>query len=162
MENNLVLKRNEVPSELTWDISTVYENVETFENAFKEIEEMLPTAQNYQSKLASSADFLLEALTFRNEVLKKIEHLYTYSHLLSDQDTSNTDNQALQSRARSLYSKVASALSFYETELLEADETVLKEYLEKENQSEYLRSTAKHPPFGGCLCVMVLVLELLM
>ena len=41
MENNLVLKRNEVPSELTWDISTVYENVETFENAFKEIEEML-------------------------------------------------------------------------------------------------------------------------
>lgn len=137
MENNLVLKRNEVPSELTWDISTVYENVETFENAFKEIEEMLPTAQNYQSKLASSADFLLEALTFRNEVLKKIEHLYTYSHLLSDQDTSNTDNQALQSRARSLYSKVASALSFYETELLEADETVLKEYLEKEELKLY-------------------------
>ena len=37
MENNLVLKRNEVPTELTWDISTVFENVEAFEKSFKEI-----------------------------------------------------------------------------------------------------------------------------
>ena len=78
MENNLVLKRNEVPSELTWDISTVFKSVEDFEKSFKEIEELLPKAQNYQSKLASSAGFLFEALNFRNEVLKKIEQKYDY------------------------------------------------------------------------------------
>ena len=61
MENNLVLKRNEVPTELTWDISTVFESVEVFEKAFKEIEELLPKAQNYQSKLSSSAEFLFDA-----------------------------------------------------------------------------------------------------
>lgn len=137
MENNLVLKRNEVPTELTWDISTVFRSVEDFEKSFKEIEGLLPKAQEYQTKLASSAEFLFEALTYRNEVLKKIEHLYTYSHLLSDQDTSNTDNQALQSRARTLYSKVASALSFFETELLESDENVLREYLKKEELKLY-------------------------
>ncbi len=137
MENNLVLKRNEVPTELTWDISTVFENVEAFEKSFKEIEGLLPQAQKYQSKLASSAEFLFDALTYRNEVLKKIEHLYTYSHLLSDQDTSNTENQALQSRARTLYSKVISAISFFETELLEADENVLREYLKKDELKLY-------------------------
>lgn len=137
MENNLVLKRNEVPTELTWDISTVFESVEDFEKSFKEIEELLPKAQNYQSKLASSAEFLFEALTFRNVVLKKIEHLYTYSHLLSDQDTANTDHQALQSRARTLYSRVASALSFFETELLETDENVLRDYLKKDELKLY-------------------------
>jgi oligoendopeptidase F len=132
MENNLVLKRNEVPTELTWDISTVFYSLEDFEKGFKEIEELLPKAQTYQLQLASSSEVLLNALNFRNDLLKKIEHLYTYSHLLSDQDTSNTDNQAIQSRARSLYSKVASALSFFETELLEAVEEVLNEYLKED------------------------------
>jgi len=137
MENNQVLKRNEIPTELTWDISTVFKNTESFEIAFKELEELLPKAQTFQNTLASSSTALFNALTFRNTVLKKMEHLYTYAHLLSDQDTSNTDNQALQSRARTLYSKVASALSFYETELLDTDEAVLKEYLQSDELKLY-------------------------
>jgi len=132
MENNQLLKRNEIPTEYTWDISTVFKNNETFETAFKELEELLPKAQSFQNTLSSSSNTLFNALTFRNTILKKMEHLYTYAHLLSDQDTSNSDNQALQSRARTLYSKVASALSFYETELLDTDESILREYLKND------------------------------
>ncbi len=132
MENNLVLKRNDVPTELTWDIQTIFASVDAFEVAFKTLEELLPQAQTYQQTLASSPEALLNALDFRNTVLKKIEHLYTYAHLLSDQDTQNTEHQALQSRARTLYAKVASALSFFETELLEADESILRNFLKND------------------------------
>ena len=129
MKNTTVLKRNEVPEQLTWNLTPIFPTLESWENSFQTIEKLNLEAERFQGKLSENADILAEALNFRNELLQKIEALYTYAHLLSDQDTAESQAQALQSRARSLYSKVASALSYYETELLEADEAVLRSYL---------------------------------
>lgn len=129
MKNTTVLKRNEVPEHLTWNLNSIFPTLDRWEDAFRAIEKLNEEAGKFQGKLSEKAETLVEALNFRNDLLQKIEALYTYAHLLSDQDTAESLAQALQSRARSLYSKVASALSYYETELLEADEAVLKSFL---------------------------------
>lgn len=130
MKNTTVLKRNEVPEHLTWNLTSIFPTNESWEDAFQIIEKLNQEAGKFQGKLSEKAETLFDALNFRNELLQKIEALYTYAHLLSDQDTAESHAQALQSRARSLYSKVASALSYFETELLEADEAVLRSFLD--------------------------------
>ncbi|HCT62628.1 MAG TPA: oligoendopeptidase F [Erysipelotrichaceae bacterium] len=129
MKNTTVLKRNEVPEHLTWNLNSIFPTLDRWEDTFQTIEKLNLEAGQFQGKLSEKAETLLEALNFRNDLLQKIETLYTYAHLLSDQDTAESQAQALQSRARSLYSKVASAISYYETELLEADEAALRSYL---------------------------------
>ena len=137
MKNTTVLKRNEVPEHLTWDLNPIFADFESWENAFQTIEKLNQEANRFQGKLSSDAETLAEALSFRNDLLQRIEALYTYAHLLSDQDTAESQAQALQSRARSLYSKVASALSYFETELLEADESLLRTFLNHSDLNIY-------------------------
>lgn len=130
MPLNEVPKRNEIPESLTWDLTPLFADDAAFETAFSQTEALIAQAAAYENTLAKSADALLAGLEFRNALLMKIEAVYTYSHLKNDQDTANGLYQGLHSRAQSLYSKVAGALSFFDTELLEADENLLKQYLE--------------------------------
>ena len=137
MKNDKVLKRSEVPVHYTWDTSTIFKDDEAFEEEFKRIDALIPTLASHQGKLDESVESLRRALEDRNLILMAIEQLYTYAHLRSDEDTANTHYQALQSRARSLYAKVGSALSFYDTELLVADETKLRRYIQDPSLNIY-------------------------
>lgn len=133
MNQDKVLKRSEVPLEYTWDTQSIFKDDEAFETEFKRIEDLLPSLAQHQGKLDSSVSALKKALDDRNELLMAIEHLYTYAHLRSDEDTANTHYQALQSRARSLYVKVGSTLSFFDNELLQADEATLRAFLKDDS-----------------------------
>jgi len=131
MKQKELLKRNDVPVKDTWDTTTIFADDNAFEAAFKDVENLLGEAETFQGRLAESAETLIAALSYRNALIQKVEHLYTYAHLNSDVDTSNSLYQGLQSRGRTLYAKVSSALSFYESELLASDELLLKQYLKE-------------------------------
>ena len=137
MKQKELLKRNDVPVKDTWDMTTIFADDNAFEAAFKEVENLLGEADAFQGRLVESAESLIAALDYRNTLIQKVEHLYTYAHLNSDVDTSNSLYQGLQSRGRTLYAKVASALSFYESELLAADELLLKQYLKEPGLEVY-------------------------
>ncbi len=137
MKQKELLKRNDVPVKDTWDTTTIFADDNAFEAAFKEVENLLGEADAFQGRLVESAESLIAALDYRNTLIQKVEHLYTYAHLNSDVDTSNSLYQGLQSRGRTLYAKVASALSFYESELLAANELLLKQYLKEPGLEVY-------------------------
>lgn len=137
MSQNHVLKRNEVPIEQTWDTTTIFKDDEAFEASFKALEEALSGVNDYQGKLSESAETLKEALTLRNELLYQFGHIYVYAHLNSDVDTANSHYRGLELRARSLGSKVSSAFSYFDTELLKSDEALIKSYLEHDDLKIY-------------------------
>ena len=68
---------------------------------------------------------LLDALTYRDSLSERLRRLYTYSHLKSDQDTTNSFYQAMDGRIKTLFVKVSTALSFFLPELLSIDEEKL-------------------------------------
>ena len=129
MSSKQVLTRDQVPLHLTWDTTVIYPNDDAFEAAFKACSESVAKAASFKGTLSVSAEALKSALDYRNNLMMQIETLYTYAHLRSDEDTANAFYQGLQSRARSLYAQIAEALSFYDTELLEADEATVRSYL---------------------------------
>lgn len=129
---NQVPLRSQVAITDTWDLTTIFANEDEFESAFTNVETQLGEVDQYRGTLANSADALFAAIAFEESVFETMEKLYTYAHLCFDTDTSDARAQERQSRCLNLYTKVASAFSFYRTELMAADEAVILGYLEED------------------------------
>ncbi|MEK3935364.1 oligoendopeptidase F [Sporosarcina sp. FSL W7-1349] len=122
---NKVLTREEVKEDETWRLEDIFETDEAWEQEYKAIEEFVKKADSYKGTLRNGAEALYDALTYRDKLSEKLRRLYTYAHLKADQDTTNSFYQALDSRAKTLYVKVSTALSFFLPELLSIDEEEL-------------------------------------
>lgn len=128
---NKVLTRDQVKVEETWRLEDIFETDEAWEQAFKEIETLSEKAPSFKGTLADSPEALYDALSYRDNLYEKIGKLYTYAHLKSDQDTTNSFYQAMESRAKSLVIKVSTALSYLTPELLTIPEEELNRFVEE-------------------------------
>ncbi len=124
-----LLMRNEVPVELTWKLEDIFETDQAWEQEFKEVAEMAEKSPSYQGTLNDGADALYQVFTFKDELIQRLQKLYTYAHMRYDQDTTNSTYQAMDSRIKSLYAKVSTGLSFLTPEILSLDEAVLENYV---------------------------------
>jgi oligoendopeptidase F len=125
-----VLKREDVPVELTWDLTTIFTSDEAWEEEYKAIEALLPELEQYKGKAATGAEGLYETLSFSDSVSERLWRLYVYSSLKHDQDTANGTYQAINGRARSLAAKFGAAASFITPEMMAIDEATLTSYVE--------------------------------
>jgi oligoendopeptidase F len=124
--------RQEIPVEMTWDVTTIYSDDNAWETEFTAIETLLPEAETHKGKLASSATALLSALKYRDELYSRISKLYVYAHLNEDIDTTNSHYQGMSARAMNLYSRCIQAFSFFSSEMMDADEMQIKKFLTKD------------------------------
>ena len=123
------LTRNEVPENLTWDLTTIFESDAAWEEEFLAIEQLSGQAENYKGKVVESAQTLYDTLQFTDNLFARLNKLYVYSHLKHDQDTTNSTYQALDSRVKSLAAKAGAAWSFVTPEILALDEATLNDYV---------------------------------
>jgi oligoendopeptidase F len=124
-------KRDEVKTELTWDLTTIFESDEKWEEVYKEAEGQVENVKSFEGRLSEGAEVFQEAFETLLDVSRKIESIYVYSHLKSDQDTGNGVYQALNDRARLLATKAGEATSWFEPEVLSLPEEKLHAYLEE-------------------------------
>ena len=124
-----LLTRNEVPEQLTWDLTTIFPDDAAWEAEFKAIETLGQKAADFQGKVTENAQSLYEALQASDELNERFSKLYVYSHLKHDQDTTNSTYQALDSRVKSLGAKLGAAWSFLTPEILSVPEQLLNQYV---------------------------------
>lgn len=125
-----ILTREEVPEQLTWDLTSIFESDEAWEAELKEVEQLSKQASNYKGKVANSAESLYNTLQFSDALYERLHKLYVYSHLKHDQDTTNSKYQDLDGRVRSVLTNVGAAWSFITPEILALDEATLNSYVE--------------------------------
>ncbi|AMO84450.1 Oligoendopeptidase F, plasmid [Solibacillus isronensis B3W22] len=125
-----ILTREEVPEQLTWDLTSIFESDEAWEAELKEVEQLSKQASNYKGKVADSANSLYNTLQFSDALYERLHKLYVYSHLKHDQDTTNSKYQDLDGRVRSVLTNVGAAWSFITPEILALDEATLNSYVE--------------------------------
>jgi oligoendopeptidase F len=133
------MTRDATDNRYKWDLSVIFKDKEEWEKSFLELEQTLSKVEEFQGKLAEGVSQVFNAcqeiLRFRRE----LERLYTYAHLLSDEDTSNPVNLGLLDRATNLYSRFSAKSSFFVPELLALDQTKIKELLAAEQLKDYQR-----------------------
>ena len=127
MENKLPL-RIEIPEEMTWKLSDIYETTELWEKDYTEAIEKADALLAMAGRLTESSESLLKAMDLYEAAIMKVYRLYGYAEMLHDQDTSEPENQKLFQRAQSLDVKINEKLSFLEPEILEAEPEVIEAY----------------------------------
>ncbi|EGP4822289.1 oligoendopeptidase F [Enterococcus faecium] len=139
MEVKQLPKREELPENLTWDLTKIFSSDKEFDEKYLELSEKLKKSEKYKGTLDQGASQFLYAIEFVLSVYRQTEIIYVYAHLKNDQDTGNTEYQALYARASSLFSKVSEAVSWFEPEILQLSDERIWQYFKEEPKLEVYR-----------------------
>lgn len=127
-----VPKRNEVPAELTWDLSDIYKDTAAWEADAEKAMDLADELAAMEGRAAKDAASLLRAMDLFAECMERTYSVYSYAMMKNDEDTRESAGQELVFRAQSLNTKVSEKISFLEPEILSLSEKTLSSYFEKE------------------------------
>ena len=127
-----VPKRNEVPAELTWDLSDIYKDTAAWEADAKKAMDLADELASMEGRAAKDAASLLRAMDLYAECMERTYSVYSYAMMKNDEDTRESAGQELVFRAQSLNTKVSEKISFLEPEILSLPGKTLESCFEKE------------------------------
>lgn len=120
-----IANRDEIDEKYKWNLKDIYKSEEDWEIDFKKLESNILLYKNFEGKLDSDSQTLLNCFKFDDENGIMLERLYLYSMLSKDSDMRVPKYQSLDGRIKSLYSKLTAASSFIRPELLRMEEKKL-------------------------------------
>ena len=126
-------KRSEADSKYTWKLEDMVAEDSQWEQMFKEAAGEIGEYASYKGRLAGSADTLYACLLFDDKLSQKIERLYVYARMRSDEDTTVQRYQDMFSRAQTLSYRAAENSSFLVPEILSMDRELLEQYMAADN-----------------------------
>ena len=126
-------KRSEADSKYTWKLEDMVAEDSQWEQMFKEAAGEISEYASYKGRLAGSADTLYACLLFDDKLSQKIERLYVYARMRSDEDTTVQRYQDMFSRAQTLSYRAAENSSFLVPEILSMDRELLEQYMSADN-----------------------------
>ncbi|MED2014645.1 oligoendopeptidase F [Bacillus wiedmannii] len=133
--------RTEVPTELTWDLSDLYESDKEWETALRVLTNDIKKLDAFKGQLHTSPTTLLHCLLLEEDLLMELTKLYSYANLKESTDRTNPIIQANSSKIAALWTKVHTALSFIHNEILSFDEGTIEKYLAEETKLEPFRKS---------------------
>ena len=128
----MVLQRNEIDEKDTWDLSTIFETDQKWEEELALLTEDTKQAASLEGHLLDSAESLLDITERYLELSRRLEKLYVYAHMKNDQDTRVAKYQEYYAKAMALYSQLDQVFSFYESEFMAITEEQYQNFLAEE------------------------------
>jgi len=136
-----IKKRSEIPEELTWKLEDIFATDEQWEEEFKQLQADIPKIGEFQGKLDESAQQLFDLFILQDQLSERLGKLFTYAHMRSDQDTTNSFYQEMNTKAENVLTLASSSMSFIVPEILEIDEEKLNSFLEGNEGLQLYRKT---------------------
>nr|WP_263393694.1 oligoendopeptidase F [Streptococcus sp. Marseille-Q6470] len=128
----MVLQRNEINEKDTWDLSTIFETDQKWEEELALLTEETKQAASLEGHLLDSAESLLNITECYLDLSRRLEKLYVYAHMKNDQDTRVAKYQEYYAKAMTLYSQLDQVFSFYEPEFMAITEEQYQNFLAEE------------------------------
>lgn len=128
----MVLQRNEINEKDTWDLSTIFETDQKWEEELALLTEDTKQAASLEGHLLDSAESLLNITERYLDLSRRLEKLYVYAHMKNDQDTRVAKYQEYYAKAMALYSQLDQVFSFYEPEFMAITEEQYQNFLAEE------------------------------
>lgn len=146
MENTLK-HRSEIPKELTWNLSSIYN---TNEALWEDINKMKALTnqleEDYKGKL-SKAIIINRCLDQLRRIYEYKDHIGAYVELALSVDYTNHENHDLYSIVSNILSDINSKLSFINSELVQVEEEVLMEAIQTSEENKcYLEDILRIKP----------------
>lgn len=120
--------RSEIDKNYQWDLSTIYGSIDEWNKEYISTKDKLPSLTKYKGSLLKDANTLLEFLNLDTEINRKLDKLFSYAHLLNDEDTTNTKNQELFGKVVNLNNEYSKITTFVKPELLKSNYEQIKAF----------------------------------
>ena len=132
MKNVTQKTRTELPDKYKWAVDEMYAGSEDFEQDISQSLELADKLSALQGHLLDSPASLLQAMEIYTSAIRKIENALIYSRMKQDEDNSDTEAVERSGRASNAYTEISAKLSFFDPEILSAEQSVIEKYLEEE------------------------------
>jgi len=132
-------KRCELESSVCWKTADLFADDQTWERELDACSELPGRIASYQGRLSESAHTLLEFLQLTEKENQRVEKLYVYAMLKSDEDTANSLYQGMKGRCFSFLVQLESAGAFEGPELIAIDDEALDRFYNEEPGLEKYR-----------------------
>jgi oligoendopeptidase F len=129
MPKKMIPVRKEIENDQKWDLTPLFESDETWEALYAEIEKEIGSYNNFKGKMGQSSNVFKDTLEFHLRVSRRIEKLYTYAHLKSDEDKSNQFYLGLYQRAVNLHTRASELSSFLKPEIQTIPDDIMHKFM---------------------------------
>lgn len=134
--------RHEVPEIDRWNLADLYSSLDAWQ---KDLQSVVTTQtppfflplNSYKGKLADSAQNLLQTLSMLFQTERKLRKLYTYAHLLHDEEMTLEEPKKAYNTIVGIYHQFSQETAWLQPEILEMDEKRLQDYLQDPLLKEY-------------------------
>ena len=138
------MDREKIEEKYKWDLSLIYKNIEEFNKDYEEIENKISNFSKYEQTMSTNAKNFYATIKEYFSIMRTLEKLSVYTHLLFDQDTGNNKNQSLQGKVSNLYDKFSKVSYFVTPTILKKDYKEIEKYYEEEPSLKEYEITLKN------------------
>lgn len=129
--NGQMKVREELDDKYKWNLTDLYPSDEAWMKEKARIEKEIDKVTAFKGKLTESPESLLKAMEFYSDITKEMTRLYSYVSMLSDQDTRVSKYAGMKQEISQVLSTFSAKSSYFQPELLAADEKKLLSFFEK-------------------------------
>jgi len=133
------LSRNEIADNYKWNLADLYASDDDWVAAKAALLERLDEVEAFKGTLTSSAQHLLECLSWQSDVQKEATKLYIYSSMQSDLDTRDMKYAGMKKELQQIFSDFGAKSAFISPEILTAEWETIEEFLKAEPALEDYR-----------------------
>ncbi len=112
MKSDKILLRSEADKNYMWHTEDLFATDEIWEQQYNELDKKAEKMTDYKDKITDSAENLLSALVFYNELYEELDRLYVYAYMKFHEDSTNSKYQVLSGKADNLAVRITSLSSF--------------------------------------------------
>lgn len=136
-------KRSSFPEKELWDLTALYKDRQDFLLAIdKALGDIDLFVRNYENNLNTADDFA-QALMALEHIYIQISHITTYAFMPQTTDFSSEEFAEIAKAGDDFATKASVALSFFDTALARADDTILDELAKDKHFSAVIRQAKR-------------------
>ncbi|HJB23621.1 MAG TPA: oligoendopeptidase F [Candidatus Jeotgalibaca pullicola] len=137
-------KRNEVEEEMKWDLAALFQNKAESNQALEEVRQDIEKFNEKYNNDLKDVSSILSAIKDYEKILQAAGRISQYSYLPVSADITDTEAMNYSRTIQNEIAKMSASLSFFESQLTAANETVLDQVAEEEPLfAAYIRKIKK-------------------
>ena len=137
MGDKRIPDRSHIPNNFKWDLRPLFENDDQWDELYTIVEYDFEKYSKFKGHLHESANLLKDFISFHLSIRRRLDRLYTYAHLRSDQDKSNQFYLGLLQRANVLVTRAGEVASFMQPEIQEIPDKVIQRFIKDASLKTY-------------------------
>jgi len=122
-------ERKDIPENLTWDLSLMYNDIDAWEQEFAGLDTLADKFNAFRGRLSEGAETLRNAIEALDNMERSLEKVYTYAHLKHDEDTGESTARSMENRVAGKAAAISADCAWFEPELLAIDDAQMSAML---------------------------------